>query len=434
VPREAIVSDRHELSVLRGIFAPPLILKPSASYTLANLETRRSVRRTDSWEAADLLLAEMLAEGPVGLQEFCPGAGVGVELLLRDGAPLLAFQHVRLHEPLQGGGSSYRRGVPVSDELLDASCRVLGALRYTGVAMVEFKQDPETRRWVLLEVNARFWGSLPLAVASGADFPLALFQLLVEGRTEFVQDYRVGLCARNLRADAKWHLANLRADRSDPTLNTKPWPSVAVETCSSLFTGRERIDTLTLDDPAPGIAEAATLLRQASRAAFRPRRPLTRRRRRRLQAAARRQLRDAAHVLFVCKGNIGRSPFAEAIAAQLLGDGRQVSSAGFLQPGRRPPADAVAAAAAWHVDLTAHRSRAVSAEAVGQSDAIFVFDQQNYTSMVTRFPEAADRLHLLGALDAGGALFVPDPWSRGPDVYAATYRRIAEALSAAITG
>jgi protein-tyrosine-phosphatase/predicted ATP-grasp superfamily ATP-dependent carboligase len=438
VPREAIVSDPNRLDALRDDFAPPLILKPPSSYTLPTVEARRHVRRADTWEAADLLLEGMLADGPVALQEFCRGVGMGVELLLSEGAPLLAFQHVRLHEPLHGGGSSYRRGVPVSPDLFDAALKLLQALRYTGVAMVEFKRDPVTGRWVLLEVNARFWGSLPLALASGADFPLALFQLLVEGRTEFKDGCRFGLCARNLRADASWHLTNFRADRSDPTLNSRPWPGVVRETCESLLTGRERSDTFTLDDPTPGFAEAGQVVRGLARQgrllASRAQAPVRIRRRRRLQAAARTELRRAGRVLFVCKGNIGRSPFAEAIAGRLLGDRREISSAGFLQSGRHSPTDAVAAAAAWDVDLTKHRSRVVSAELVRHSDVIFVFDQLNYRHMAARFPEAKDRLHLLGALDARGRLAVPDPWGRGPEAYSAVYRRIAGALAAAITG
>jgi predicted ATP-grasp superfamily ATP-dependent carboligase/protein-tyrosine-phosphatase len=437
VPREAIVSQRAELAAVRDAFAPPLILKPASSYTVANVESRGMVRRADSWDAAELLVSDMLAEGPVAIQAFCRGRGVGVELLLSDGAPVMAFQHVRLHEPLHGGGSSYRRGVPVSSELLEASLKVLGALRYTGVAMVEFKRDAQTGRWVLLEVNARFWGSLPLALASGADFPLALFQLLVDGRSDVASDFHVGLCARNLRADARWHLANARADRSDPTLNTRGWSSVVRETCVNVLTGRERTDTFTLDDPRPGLAEAADLLRDAARQgrmlAFRARVPISRRRRRRLQAGARAELDRAARVLFVCKGNIGRSPFAAAFARRLLRDDQKIASAGFLQPGRPAPAEAIAAAAGWQIDLRGHRSRVVSPEIVARSDAIFVFDHRNYDRMVTLFPESEHRLHLLGALDAEGPLFVPDPWGRGPEAYAATYRRIAEALSAAVT-
>ena len=45
----------------------------------------------------------------------------------------------------------------------------LKELNYSGVAMIEYKLNPETGDWVFIEINARFWGSLPLAVAAGAD-------------------------------------------------------------------------------------------------------------------------------------------------------------------------------------------------------------------------------------------------------------------------
>jgi protein-tyrosine-phosphatase/predicted ATP-grasp superfamily ATP-dependent carboligase len=432
VPREVIVSTRADLDAVRDAFSPPLILKPASSYTLASLESRGMVRRADSWQAAEALLHHMRTVGPVAIQSFCRGRGVGVELLLSGGAPVMVFQHVRLHEPPHGGGSSYRRGVPVSSELLVASLKVLGALRYTGVAMVEFRRDADAGRWVLLEVNARVWGSLPLALASGADFPLALFQLLVDGRSAVATNPRAGLCARNLREDARWHRANARADRADPTLNTRPWPRVITETGVNVLTGRERIDTFTLDDPRPGLAEVAQLLRDAARRVRVPGFRVRRRRRQRLEAAARAELERAERVLFVCKGNICRSPFAAALARRLLRDDQTIVSAGFLAPGRRPPVEAIAAAAGWQIDLSGHRSRVVSAEIVDGSDAIFVFDDGNYERMVALFPQSEHRLHLLGALDADGPLFVRDPWGRGPEVFAATYGRIAEALNAAV--
>ena len=59
------------------------------------------------------------------------------------------------------------------------------ALRYTGVAMVEFKVNAKTGEFVLIEINGRFWGSLPLAVAAGANFPLWLYQMWVENREDF---------------------------------------------------------------------------------------------------------------------------------------------------------------------------------------------------------------------------------------------------------
>ena len=37
--------------------------------------------------------------------------------------------------------------------------------------MIEFKKDDSTGIYHLMEINAKFWGSLDLALVSGADFP-----------------------------------------------------------------------------------------------------------------------------------------------------------------------------------------------------------------------------------------------------------------------
>ncbi len=83
------------------------------------------------------------------------------------------------------------------------------ALNYSGVGMVAFKVNPASGDWVLLEINARFWGSLPLSVAAGVDVPLYLFDLLTTGRRQCPQHYPVGVYARNWLPDARWLVRNL---------------------------------------------------------------------------------------------------------------------------------------------------------------------------------------------------------------------------------
>jgi predicted ATP-grasp superfamily ATP-dependent carboligase len=56
------------------------------------------------------------------------------------------------------------------------------ALRWSGVAMVEFKYDPATGEAWLMEINGRFWGSMQLAVTSGVDFPWLVYQQEILGR------------------------------------------------------------------------------------------------------------------------------------------------------------------------------------------------------------------------------------------------------------
>lgn len=269
-PRELLVKEAQDAREALVEFGSPVVLKPRRTFDARNLDSGPQVRKAYTRGELDRFLPLMLESGPVAIQENFVGLGTGVELLLNEGEPLMAFQHLRVHEPLQGGQSSYRKSVPLSPELLDAALQILRPLQYTGVAMVEFKVNPKTGNWVFIEVNPRFWGSLPLSIAAGADFPLSLYQLLVERRLSFPQGYRTGIYCRNLTLDLSWQVANLFADRTDPTLATQPLHTMIGETCANLLAFRERSDTLTFDDPGPGFAELLELARWAfSRQAWR---------------------------------------------------------------------------------------------------------------------------------------------------------------------
>ena len=425
VARELIIDSPQRAAEIRSTFELPVVLKPRTSFQ-PGVPGKRKVTKAYSWEAMERALAAMLPHGPVAVQENFVGRGVGVEVLMHEGKLLLAFQHIRLHEPMHGGGSSYRQGQALDPALLEAAVRLLGALAYTGVAMVEFKVDPASGRWILIEVNGRFWGSLPLAVESGADFPLALAELLVHGRTEFPRRYIVGLCSRNWRSDLVWLRKNWRADRSDPTLAALPLSHVAIETLWNLVTLKERSDTFTLDDPMPGIAELAEIAHEVARP-FITRLPFVRRK---MRARALAALAGAKRIVFVCKGNICRSPFAEHLAAAWWGAGREYLSAALLPLGERPaPPEAAEAARKRGVDLSAHRSRTLDAELVEQADVIFVFDAQNHDAVLERFPQAAGKVHFLGALAQGGPLWIADPFGQGPGAFERAYELIWKAIT-----
>jgi predicted ATP-grasp superfamily ATP-dependent carboligase len=261
VPREKVVEGSAAATAIAAEFGLPVVLKPHVSVGCDDVTSKRFVRKVYDASRLQVELDELLAYGPVQVQENVLGIGVGVEVMAERGELLVAFQHERVHEPLLGGGSSYRRSVELSPGLTAATAALLKALDYTGVAMVEFKVERESGRWVLMEINGRFWGSLPLAIAAGVDFPYYLYQLLVERRRTFPAGYRIGLYARNWSRDAVWLVQNLKADRSDPTLMTVPLPRVLGEV-KHLLTLRERSDTFTLDDPLPGLAEIFSLLKK----------------------------------------------------------------------------------------------------------------------------------------------------------------------------
>ncbi len=213
------------------------------------------VRKAHSKDELLTLVSDMLKDCPVIAQEYFQGYGMGVELLLDKGEPLIVFQHERIHEPLNGGGSSYRRGVIPSIDLVEASLRILRPLRYSGIAMVEFRVNKDSKKWVLIEINARFWGSLPLAVASGADFPLALYKFLLDGRIDHAPRIRTGHFCRNLTADLLWTIENIKGTRRDSMLNGRPLLDDLDLSLNNLVSRKEHIDTFSVDDTEPFFAE-----------------------------------------------------------------------------------------------------------------------------------------------------------------------------------
>lgn len=109
------------------------------------------------------------------VQERIPaeGAAIGVSLLFdRSGECKAHFTHKRLRQYPNSGGPSTDRESIFAPELLEQSIALIKKLRWHGVAMVEWKFDLRDKKYKLMEVNPRFWGSLELATRSGVDFPL----------------------------------------------------------------------------------------------------------------------------------------------------------------------------------------------------------------------------------------------------------------------
>ncbi len=263
VPRGELAADLASCRRLAFEFGWPVVLKPLSSFTDDDLVHRRGVVKAYNEDELDGGARRLLSKGPVLVQECFVGKGVGIELLACEGEVLVEFQHERVHLPPRGGASTYRKSVPLSPDLLEASRRLVAALNYTGVLMVEFLVNSEIHQWRFVETNARFWGSLPLAVAAGVDFPFYLYQMLVHGSRQFPREYRRGLYCRNLTADLHWAHDNFRASRGDPTLITVT-PSRMLLEGGNLLLLRERFDSLVCDDPWPGIVELAQFARQNS--------------------------------------------------------------------------------------------------------------------------------------------------------------------------
>lgn len=104
-------------------------------------------------------------------------------------------------------------------------------------------------------------------------------------------------------------------------------------------------------------------------------------------------------IVFVCKGNICRSPFAQHLAEKMFharGHDVTVDSAGIVVPTPLPsPREACTAAAAFGLDLSAHRSKPFVAENYTKFDIIAVMEVAQRNRIAKDYPRFEHRLFLL---------------------------------------
>lgn len=135
------------------------------------------------------------------VQEYVKGDGYGVAIVMdKNSNPCEIFSHKRLREYPATGGPSCLCESYWDDEMVDYAVRLLKQLGWVGIAMVEFKGDK------LMEINPRFWGSMPLSIIAGSNIPYAICEAMDDGHSyfkdnSFTPHYRLGTKMRYIMQD-----------------------------------------------------------------------------------------------------------------------------------------------------------------------------------------------------------------------------------------
>lgn len=320
------------------------------------------------------------------------------------------------------------RSVACEDSVMAAARRLLGYLQWEGVARLAFSVDHEG--------CAEFYGmrtgweqASALAIQAGVDFPAAAYQMTRGERVCSDGIYKHPLFSRKPIEDLEW----LRDAGGDVARARRP--RLLRETVTAVWRilmGQEIWEGLRVSDPVPGMRLAGQVVRRGWESAVR-----------RLLAPFRLKAMMALHtrnmssldprsargrIMFVCHGNICRSPLAEYLGKLLLPAWSIHSTGLHATPGDRSPARIRKIGRSFGVDLDPHQSTLIDQQAVDGAELILIMDALNYRDFARRFPGALDKLLFLGMFGKRPALSIPDPVDMDPLAAMASADQLARAM------
>ena len=137
-------------------------------------------------------------------------------------------------------------------------------------------------------------------------------------------------------------------------------------------------------------------------------------------------------ILFVCLGNICRSPLAEGVFRAVLiergiADDFVIDSAGMgdWNLGQAPDPRAIAVARSNGIDISGQRARGIRQEDFRRFDLILGMDRKNIAELNEIAPDAfRDKIHLFLDFAGSGTKEVPDPYFGEAAGFGETYRKI----------
>ena len=162
------------------------------------LEATHAVSSADELRA---LLDLLPPDEEVVIQEHCTGELLGLAIVVgSDGELVARFQQVASRTwPLDAGASANAVSVAPDESLVERARRMLSEVGYAGLAHMQFLRADD--RCALIDINPRFYGSMPLALAAGVNLPAAWHGVVTGDPRPQPSEYRLGLRFRWLEGN-----------------------------------------------------------------------------------------------------------------------------------------------------------------------------------------------------------------------------------------
>ena len=412
----------------KNTFKYPLILKPRISCLEQNNRIiTTGVKKVNNYNELEMQIRLNIGYVDVIIQNYIEGFGRAINFFAVNGDIKNYFQYERIHEPGFGGGSSLRKSIKVEPKLKKTSLDLLKSSNYTGIGMIEYRYCPSEKKYFIMEINARFWGSLSLPVFSGINFPVILYDYFVKGEIS-KSIYLAEKYSKHILKDSKWLFIKLKNNKIRLFFSEIKSDFVRFVRNDMTF------DVEKKNDFKPSVFQYALLFsnffKKIHEISYRflifIYKNKTRNKDR--KQALNLLLTDNMNIVFVCRGNIIRSAFAENYFNKLT-ENRSYSCGTLYKSERLSPVKALEAAKNIDVDLQDHKSKYINDLEIDVSNSIyFVMNPKQYIELSKR--KKYENVYFLGIFDEDRSLVIKDPYYNPYDLI--TYSKIFEQIKSNI--
>ncbi|GAC1566509.1 MAG: hypothetical protein NVS3B14_09410 [Ktedonobacteraceae bacterium] len=212
VPRGVLVGSVSDVAAALQEIGLPAVVKPVESWLWGTQKgTRVASQLVTTTDEARYAVEELTCSGGSALfQQFLTGRREAISLMYAHGIIFARFaQWAKRTDPPLGGTSVLRQSIALPQDIGEQAERLVRAIDLEGYSEVEFRRGSDGTPY-LMEINPRLSASVEIAVRSGVDFPLLLYQWANGESINTVEGYRTGMWMRFLKGDLMTTIASLQ--------------------------------------------------------------------------------------------------------------------------------------------------------------------------------------------------------------------------------
>jgi predicted ATP-grasp superfamily ATP-dependent carboligase len=223
-------------------------LKPAVKPQLSPFTKDKAWRVNDRQELLERYetACALIDPAAIMIQELIPGAGgeqFSYAALCLDGSPVATVVARRSRQyPIDFGRSSTFVETVEQPHVEEIGQRIVREMRFTGLVEIEFKRDPRSGVYKLLDINPRIWGWHTLGQRAGVDFSYLLWRM-TRGESITPVRGRAGARWMRLSTDVLAGLSEYRHGR------------LSIRNYLKSLCGSVEPAVFAPDDPLPGLLE-----------------------------------------------------------------------------------------------------------------------------------------------------------------------------------